>query len=178
MILTHLEKLTKRGWWTVGSQPAVDGASSTDEVVGWGPRSGYVFQKGFVEFFCEKKDVEAIAHRVEQRGKGWVNWFAGNNHGECQGNVPDGGRNAVTWGVFPGQEIAQTTIIEKESFLSWKEEAFSIWSDWALCYRPGSEERKTLESVRDERWLVSILHHDYKDTEALWKFLFEGGELL
>lgn len=98
--------------------------------------------------------------------------------------------------MFPGQEIAQTTIIEKESFLSWKvrliflssicghmslhlqEEAFSIWSDWALCYRPDSEERKTLESVRDERWLVSILHHDYKDTEALWKFLFEGGELL
>ena len=80
MILTHLEKLTKRGWWTVGSQPAVDGASSTDEVVGWGPRSGYIFQKGFVEFFCEKKDVEAIAHRVEQKGKGWVNWFAGNNH--------------------------------------------------------------------------------------------------
>jgi hypothetical protein len=34
--------------------------------------------------------------------------------------VPEGGRNAVTWGVFPGQEIAQTTIIERESFLSWK----------------------------------------------------------
>lgn len=26
----------------------------------------------------------------------------------------------MTWGVFPGQEIAQTTIIDKESFLSWK----------------------------------------------------------
>lgn len=178
MILTHLEKLTNRGWWTVGSQPAVNGASSTDEVVGWGPRSGYVFQKGFVEFFCEKEDVEAIALRVEQRGKEWVNFFAGNHHGECWGNVPEGGRNAVTWGVFPGQEIAQTTIIEKESFLSWKDEAFSIWSDWALCYRPGSEERKTLERVRDERWLVSIVHHDYKDTEALWNFLFDGGELL
>lgn len=35
-------------------------------------------------------------------------------------NVDDDGRNAVTWGVFPGQEIAQTTIIEKESFLAWK----------------------------------------------------------
>lgn len=40
--------------------------------------------------------------------------------GECRGNVPENERNAVTWGVFPGQEIAQTTIIEKESFLSWK----------------------------------------------------------
>lgn len=80
MILTHLQKLTKRGWWTVGSQPAVNGASSTDKVVGWGPSSGYVFQKGFVEFFCEKEDVEAIAKRAEERGKGWVSWFAGNNN--------------------------------------------------------------------------------------------------
>ena len=29
-------------------------------------------------------------------------------------------RNAVTWGVFPGQEIVQSTIIEQESFLTWK----------------------------------------------------------
>jgi hypothetical protein len=29
-------------------------------------------------------------------------------------------RNAVTWGVFPGQEIIQSTIIEEESFLTWK----------------------------------------------------------
>jgi methylenetetrahydrofolate reductase (NADPH) len=32
----------------------------------------------------------------------------------------DDGKNAVTWGVFPGQEIVQTTIIERESFLTWK----------------------------------------------------------
>ena len=29
-------------------------------------------------------------------------------------------RNAVTWGVYPGQEIIQSTIIEEESFLTWK----------------------------------------------------------
>jgi len=40
--------------------------------------------------------------------------------GECRSNVPHDGRNAVTWGVFPGKEIVQTTIIERESFLSWK----------------------------------------------------------
>ena len=28
--------------------------------------------------------------------------------------------NAVTWGVFPGQEIVQSTIIEETSFLAWK----------------------------------------------------------
>lgn len=34
--------------------------------------------------------------------------------------MAEGERNAVTWGVFPGQEIVQSTIIERESFLSWK----------------------------------------------------------
>lgn len=40
--------------------------------------------------------------------------------GDLRTSVADDGRNAVTWGVFPGQEIVQTTIIERESFLAWK----------------------------------------------------------
>ncbi|KAI0636604.1 methylenetetrahydrofolate reduct [Trametes polyzona] len=174
MIFPHLEKLTRRGWWTVGSQPAINGLPSTDEVVGWGPKGGYVYQKCFVEFFVEEKDVERIIKKVREEGGGWVNYFAGNVKGEFSTNVPEGGRNAVTWGVFPGQEITQTTIIEKESFLSWKDEAFSIWSEWASFFRPGSQERTLLKSVRDERWLVTLIHHDYMDSAALWTFLFKG----
>ncbi|KAI0672842.1 methylenetetrahydrofolate reduct [Trametes maxima] len=177
-ILPNLEKLTRRGWWTVGSQPAVNGVPSTDEVVGWGPRGGYVYQKCFVEFFVEQKDVGRIVEKVEEEGGGWVDYFAGNVQGEILTNVPEGGRNAVTWGVFPGQEIAQTTIIEKESFLSWKDEAFSIWTEWASFYRPGSQERTLLEGVRDQRWLVTLIHHDFMDSSALWTFLFKGSDPL
>lgn len=78
MILPHLENMTKRGWWTVGSQPAVDAASSTDPIVGWGPRSGYVFQKCFVEFFCETRDIEALEDKIAKKGKGWVHYYACN----------------------------------------------------------------------------------------------------
>ena len=139
VILPQLEKLTKRGWWTVGSQPAVDGAKSTDPVFGWGPQGGYVYQKAFVEFFALEEDVERIISKVEREGKGWLDYFAANLEvcllslatgslakgavfvqGEFQTNVSDDGRNAVTWGVFPGREIVQTTIIERESFLAWK----------------------------------------------------------
>jgi methylenetetrahydrofolate reductase (NADPH) len=120
-ILGHLEKLTQMGWWTVGSQPAVDGVPSDHPIFGWGPRrGGYVFQKSFVEFFCKQEDVVKIEKLIEREGQGWVQWFAGNAKGDVRSNVPEGGRNAVTWGVFAGQEIAQTTIIERESFLSWK----------------------------------------------------------
>ncbi|KDQ61166.1 hypothetical protein JAAARDRAFT_55867 [Jaapia argillacea MUCL 33604] len=178
LILQHLEKLTQRSWWTVGSQPAVDGAPSTDEIFGWGPSAGYVYQKGFVEFFAEKADVEKIEKKIQEEGSGWVDYFAGGIDGECVTNVPEGGRNAVTWGVFPGQEIIQTTIIEQESFLSWKDEAFSIWAEWASFYPPESEERKLLESITRDRWLVSIVHHDYRNPLALWNFLFEGTPIL
>lgn len=77
-ILNYLESLTRRGWWTVFSQPAVDGASSSDEVFGWGPAGGYVFQKGFVEFFAERADVERLEKKINSKGDGWVDFFAAN----------------------------------------------------------------------------------------------------
>lgn len=105
------------------------------------------------------------------------------------GNMNEEDTNAVTWGVFPGHEIAQSTIIERENFLSWKvcwfksvlphcscrlqDEAFSIWFEWAECYPPGSDERKLLEDVRRNRWLITVVHHDYKNPMGLWKFLLD-----
>jgi len=110
--------------------------------------------------------------------------------GELKTSVRETERNAVTWGVFPGQEIVQSTIIEQESFLTWKvrstarswprrsngalqDEAFSIWTDWARQFSPESQERQLLERIRNTRWLVNVTHHDFKNPEALWSFLFE-----
>lgn len=77
-ILRHLERLTEKGWWTVGSQPAINGARSDDEIVGWGPAGGYVYQKCFVEFFAEPEDVTRIERKVREHGGGWVDYFSGN----------------------------------------------------------------------------------------------------
>lgn len=54
-----------------------------------------------------------------------------------------------------------------------QDEAFSIWTNWASHFAPGSEERQLLEGIRDTRWLVNVTHHDFKDPDALWRFLFE-----
>ncbi|CAE6373933.1 unnamed protein product [Rhizoctonia solani] len=188
-ILPHLISLTSKGLWTVASQPAVDGILSSDPVVGWGPKDGRVFQKSFVEFFATEEELVKIAKAIEDSGDGWVTFFAGNNDDGFLSNIPDSGSNAVTWGVFPGQEIAQPTIIDRDSFLAWKasiytwtmreiaieymeqDDAFMIWHDFGLCYSPDSPTRKLLENVTKTRWLVSIVHHDYKDPNALWDFL-------
>ena len=35
-------------------------------------------------------------------------------------NMVESAANTVTWGIFPGKEIVQPTIIEEVSFLAWK----------------------------------------------------------
>lgn len=37
---------------------------------------------------------------------------------------------AVTWGCFPGREIVTSTIVEKNSFLMWRDELFAIIKEW------------------------------------------------
>ena len=59
-----------------------------------------------------------------------------------------------------------------------QDEAFLIWSEWASFYAPGSEERRFLEGIRDQRWLVSLVHHDFMDPSALWTFMFKGENSL
>jgi len=172
VILPHLLRLAKNGWWPVGSQPAVDGLRSDHGIFGWGPAGGYVYQKSFVEFFASEDIVERLEKTVE-KAKGDVDFLAGNKMGDLRTSVQATERNAVTWGVFPGQEIVQSTIIEQDSFLTWKDEAFSIWTNWASQFAPGSQERQLLEGIRDTRWLVNVTHHDFKDVDALWRFLFE-----
>ncbi|KAH7107687.1 MTHFR-domain-containing protein [Auriculariales sp. MPI-PUGE-AT-0066] len=174
LILPHLVRMTKHGWWTVGSQPAADAISSDDPVLGWGPRGGYVFQKAFVEFFASQADVEWLERNARSAGRGQITFFAGNAHGDWASNMQDGSGNAVTWGVFRGQEIAQSTIIERDSFLAWKDESFKLWKEWSEFYAPGSDERKLLDRMRRELWLLSIVHHDFKDEDGLWRFWLDG----
>lgn len=176
-----LELNTKRNWWTVGSQPAVDGVSSEDSVHGFGPAGGYVYQKAFVEFFCNYEDVLEIQRRAQeverqtQRRK--ITFYAASaateNDKALITNMQTGDANAVTWGIFPGKEIVTTTLIEEMSFTAWKEEAFSIWTEWEHLYPLNTPARKLLQAIGQERWLISVVHHDYKDTEGLWDFLMQ-----
>ena len=79
LIMSELEQLVRKGWWTVGSQPAVDGAPSEDETVGWGPAGGYVYQKAFVEFFAKREVVYWMRDRANSRGVGYICFYAANS---------------------------------------------------------------------------------------------------
>lgn len=167
-IRDELLKLNSKGWWSVASQPAVNGVKSTDPIFGWGPRNGFVFQKPFVEIFLPSADWKKLQQRLDQHDQ--ITYFAGNNAGHFSASN-EGSVNPVTWGTFAGKEIITPTIIESVSFRAWLEEAFSIWNEWQRIYSPRSATAKLIGSIKDDYWLVNIIHHTYLDKSALWDFL-------
>jgi methylenetetrahydrofolate reductase (NADPH) len=181
IIQQQLLDLNARGWWTVASQPAINGRRSNDSTFGWGPQHGFVFQKAFVEFFLPNADWTKLLERLRSEAvKETVCFYACNGHGEfitsdASGGVAgpgsSNGTNAVTWGVFPGKEIITPTIIEEVSFRAWSEEAFKIWGEWSRAYGRGHETEAFLSRVKADYWLVNIIHHDFVDENALWDLL-------
>ena len=62
----RLTDINQRGYWTVSSQPAVNGVSSQDPIYGWGPKGGYVYQKAFIEFFVSDVQIDGLLKRLSQ----------------------------------------------------------------------------------------------------------------
>ncbi|KAI1647218.1 MTHFR-domain-containing protein [Daldinia loculata] len=183
MITEQLIQLNRKGWWTVASQPAVNGLRSSDPVFGWGPQHGFVFQKAFVEFFIPSADWKVLLEKLQSSEvQDTICFYAANAAGDfvssdltggLAGEVKESSTNAVTWGVFPGKEIVTPTIIEEVSFRAWSEEAFGIFGEWAQIYGKGSETEKLLEKAKADSWLVNIIHHDFVDKDALWRLLLD-----
>lgn len=101
-------------------------------------------------------------------------YYAVNRHGDLRTNTTNEGPNAVTWGVFPGKEIVQPTIVEALSFMAWKDEAFELGYQWASIYDSeegqadgkGRTSRQTVRKMMDEWFLVNIVNNDFRDREA------------
>lgn len=83
--------------------------------------------------------------------------------------------NTVTWGVFPNHKIVQPTIVERSSFLAWKDEAFVLWDQWVQCFEGETESRETrkvLEEVKEKWYLMNVVNNDYHEPTGVFD-LFE-----
>lgn len=154
IIKDELFDLNKRGLLTINSQPAVDGVKSSHPVYGWGPSNGYVYQKSYLEVLVHPDLYSKVVERVNKRPE--LTYYAVTKAGNLQSNVRHEGPNAVTWGVFPGKEIVQPTIVESVSFLAWRDEAFQLGMDWAHCFDSSSSSRKVIENIMTEWCLINI----------------------
>ncbi len=159
-ISEELAALNRGGYLTINSQPPVDGASSTDPEVGWGGQGGTVYQKAYLELFLSEDKLQAFLARV--RDFPTLSYQAVNVENQTHTNLRTGAVSAVTWGIFPGKEIIQPTVVDVETFHIWKEEAFEIWRDgWASLYPEESASRRLLEEIHDTYWLLNVVENDY-----------------
>lgn len=146
--------LNRRGLLTINSQPPVNGVKSSHPTYGWGPRNGYVYQKAYLEVLIAPEIMPELIRRIEKDPE--LTYYSVNKAGELKTNAPGDGPNAVTWGVFPGKEIVQPTIVETLSFMAWKDEFFRLGSDWAHCYPLGTASRKVVDKLMDTWYLINI----------------------
>ena len=171
LIQEELIQLNERGYLSLASQPATNSTPSTDKIFGWGPRGGYIYQKSFVEFFVHKQQWELeLKPKLEPLGSK-VSYYVGDSAEAFYTNLDSNCSSVVTWGVFPNSEVLQTTIVEEESFKAWRDEAFSIWLEWSKLFPRNSMPSTFLKQMHRDYYLVSIVHHDFSQCDALWDLL-------
>lgn len=156
-----LQWLNRQGMFTINSQPRVNGAPSSDAAFGWGSKGGYVYQKAYVEFFAPSNIVDALFDAAPLFSS--ITMHAARAKDEELRSTSRGkGPCAVTWGVFPDQEIIQPTIVDPVSFLVWKDEAFKVWTKvWAEIYSEESTSRAVLRTIHDTYYLVTMVDNDF-----------------
>jgi len=171
LIAPNLAKINKDGVLTINSQPSANCVESTDPILGWGQPGGYVFQKAYLEFFTSEENVMALL-QVLGRFPG-VNFQVVNNSGRVNfTNIRNKRPIAVTWGVFPGREIMQPTIVDPIAFNQWRTEAFGLWTEqWGKLYEPDSCSRKIIDSITESYYLVNLVDNDFPKGNCLWEVM-------
>ena len=81
--------------------------------------------QSYLEFFVSPVQLDSLLKNVA--GESMITYHAVNRQGDFRTNTRSDGPNAVTWGVFPGKEIQQPTIVEAISFMAWKVRASSFF---------------------------------------------------
>lgn len=162
VIKNQLLDLNSRGILTINSQPSVNGEYSTHPVYGWGPTNGYVYQKAYLELLVPSTIATQVIEQISKDPM--MTYYSVTKSGELKSNAPlKSGPNAVTWGIFPGHEVIQPTIVDKVAFLAWKDEAFRLASEWGKCYPEDSKSRELLNDLANNWSLINIVHNDFQD---------------
>jgi methylenetetrahydrofolate reductase (NADPH) len=104
-----------------------------------------------------------------------ITYYVINKQGDLRTNTHSDGPNAVTWGVFPGKEIVQPTIVEALSFMAWKDEAYELGKQWAAMYDNASASHKLISDLMETCLLVNVVHNDFHDPGAIFKPFVKAG---
>ncbi len=163
-LINRLSALNQGGILTINSQPRLNGVHSDDPVYGWGGSGGVVYQKAYLEFFCSAEKWSSLRTLIEtDKTFASLTYHATNHDGsKAASNCTTRGTAAVTWGVFPGREVIQPTVVDPEAFMVWKDEAFSLWlRHWAVIYDDESVSYELIHKIHDTYFLVNLVDNDF-----------------
>ncbi|KAN0053415.1 hypothetical protein ACTA71_009865 [Dictyostelium dimigraforme] len=167
-IKEQLVFLNKNGFLTINSQPAINGLPSTDKQHGWGGKNGVVYKKAYIEFFASPENTLKLIEYFKKCPM--ITYHAVNRKGDSKTNTK--GTNAVTWGIFPGKEIIQPTVVDHNSFMVWKDEAFALWeTQWATTYTPSSTSRTLIDSMINGYYLINIVDNNFINGNIFQPFI-------
>ncbi|CAJ0920105.1 unnamed protein product, partial [Mesorhabditis belari] len=172
LIQDQLTWCNENGIFTINSQPSVNGAPSSDPLVGWGKHGGYCYQKAYLECFISEEHSAALQTILEEYAPR-INYHIINHNASVDvANTEKTTPIAVTWGVFPGCEIAQPTVVDPISFRVWKDEAYEMWTNqWASLYAKESNSRQVLEHIHDTYHLVNLVDNDFQKPCIIFEIL-------
>lgn len=187
ILRSSLIDLNQKGYFTLNSQPALSAIRSNDKVYGWGPKNGFLYQKQYLEFLVHKdvavELLKSIQSHNSNESTGVITYYVVDKAGNLSTNSKDEDINAVTWGVFPGEEILQPTIVEKMSFLAWKDEVYHLLEEWISIYKtkaiqelvPQEQLEKFYElltSFSDNYVLCNLVNNDFtSDNGVMFELL-------
>ena len=153
LINSDLLNIIKKGYLTINSQPKQNGLPSEKS---WGGKGGFLYQKSYLEFFCSEENFNKLNLNDKN-----LSYCAVNNSDNIITNCNDC-TIAVTWGVFPNKQIIQPTIVDYDSFLIWKKDAFKLWiNEWSKIYDKESKSYKLINEIYNNYYLVFIVDNDY-----------------
>ena len=180
------------GYLPVNAQPALEAVDSEDKIFGWGSKGGQVYQKEYLEVFISPDRLDTLIRRIQCRNDSSTEddndaiiFGALNQAGDFYTNMAEeGSTNILNWGVFPtlGSEFTSNTdtdkdrdtatrtevatVIDLHSFKAWKDEAFSLWDQWARCYPDETESHQVLKEVGQDWYLMFIFRNEPSQESA------------
>lgn len=177
VMLGLLKPLNARGLFTICSQPQVNGENSSHKTFGWGPAHGYVYQKAYLEFFCSPGTAQTVFTTISKfpslrfmamrsrDGHRMVksNWKVEDKELDSVHRAFGRGVTTMTWGVFPGREVMQPTIVSLDTFRVWGGEAFELWS---APFAHLDKIPPVIRMIQEEWLLVCVLDNTYTESPS------------
>ena len=161
-IQDRLVKLNQEGFLTINSQPPLNGVSS-NTAGGWGGKNGKLYQKSYLECFVSSDKLQQQLDYWQEKGMldSRISYCAVNLAGDIKTNCRDQ-VSAITWGVFPNQEILQPTVADYQSFMVWQRDAFQLWmSEWGVLYPTDSKSYQIIEKIQQAFYLLYLIDHEF-----------------